>query len=416
MFRILFFLFVTGTTCTTSFAPNPTRRLTPTSHRPQIIIGRDDDVPGAGRNVKLLMSTEEMQLRRERLAKIEEGEIRRTDRVTEDKYGYLFLFALQFLPLAGSNRAISIAYFFGLATLTVYLGGRQEVVDNPERISRDNALFAPVAASLALGGLYIVLKAGIDPTSLYAIIVTLFGAISLADISVPLLRSVFANVDFANEEMPVPETVAERLKLDEPSLPLDGVITLCLGIIASVIYLSPIVLEQKFLVSNVLAWSVGMVSLGAISLQSFQTGAILLAGLFCYDIFWVFQTDVMMTVATKVEAPVKFLFPSPPSDVPKPYPFSVLGLGDVVIPGLFVRLMAKADEALEPSNLSYFRTAVFAYAVGLAACFSANEIFHNGQPALLYLDPALVGSALACATVNDQFVDLWTFQEADEEI
>jgi hypothetical protein len=42
-----------------------------------------------------------------------------------------------------------------------------------------------------------------------------------------------------------------------------------------------------------------MVSLGAISLGSFQTGAILLAGLFCYDIFWVFGTDVMMTVATK---------------------------------------------------------------------------------------------------------------------
>jgi hypothetical protein len=42
-----------------------------------------------------------------------------------------------------------------------------------------------------------------------------------------------------------------------------------------------------------------MVSLGAISLGSFQTGAILLAGLFCYDVFWVFGTDVMMTVATK---------------------------------------------------------------------------------------------------------------------
>ena len=29
-----------------------------------------------------------------------------------------------------------------------------------------------------------------------------------------------------------------------------------------------------------------------------------------------------------VEAPVKFIFPAPPSDTPRPYPFSVLGLGD----------------------------------------------------------------------------------------
>ena len=72
----------------------------------------------------------------------------------------------------------------------------------------------------------------------------------------------------------------------------------------------------------------------------------------------------------------------------------MLGLGDVVIPGLFVRLMYQADRALQPSNLSYFNVAVAAYAAGLAMCFTANEIFHNGQPALLYLDPSLVGSTL----------------------
>ena len=118
-----------------------------------------------------------------------------------------------------------------------------------------------------------------------------------------------------------------------------------------------------------------------------------------------------MTVATKVEAPVKFLYTAPPSDTPKDYPFSVLGLGDVVIPGLFVRFMSKVDEVLQPKNLSYFNTATFAYAAGLAACFGANELFHNGQPALLYLDPSLVGSALACASINNQVADVWNFEE-----
>ena len=174
-------------------------------------------------------------------------------------------------------------------------------------------------------------------------------------------------------------------------------------------------MEQKFLVSNAIAWALGMVSLGAISLGSYQTGALFLAGLFCYDAFWVFGTDVMMTVAMKVEAPVKFLYTAPPSDVPRDYPFSVLGLGDVVIPGLFVRLMTKVDEVLQPKNLSYFSGATVAYATGLAMCFGANEIYHNGQPALFYLDPLLLGGTLACAALNDQVSEVWNFKETEND-
>ena len=148
------------------------------------------------------------------------------------------------------------------------------------------------------------------------------------DIGVPLLRNAFPGVDFANSEVPVPKALAEKLNLDKPSLPLDGLVTLGLGVLCTLIYWAPAAMEQKFLISNgmlqlgrhsripyyhdyiiisclylaeiiAIAWALGMVSLGAISLGSFQTGAILLAGLFCYDIFWVFGTDVMMTVATK---------------------------------------------------------------------------------------------------------------------
>jgi len=87
----------------------------------------------------------------------------------------------------------------------------------------------------------------------------------------------------------------------------------------------------------------------------------------------------------------------------------------VVIPGLFVRLMSKVDEVLQPKNLSYFNVATGAYALGLLACFGANEMFHNGQPALLYLDPSLVGGTLACAAVNNQVTDLWDFKEEEDD-
>ena len=131
------------------------------------------------------------------------------------------------------------------------------------------------------------------------------------------------------------------------------------------------------------------------------------------DIFFVFGTDVMMTVALKIEAPVKLLYPAPPSDVPREYPFSVLGLGDVVIPGLFVRFMTKLDEQLQPVKLSYATATTIAYGVGLAVTFVANEVTGSGQPALLYLDPACVGTALACGVVNDQLPAVWAFEDAE---
>ncbi|KAE8691009.1 Signal peptide peptidase isoform 5 [Hibiscus syriacus] len=67
-----------------------------------------------------------------------------------------------------------------------------------------------------------------------------------------------------------------------------------------------------------------------LSLGSFKTGVILLAGLFVYDIFWVFFTPVMVSFAKSFDAPIKLLFPTADSA----RPFSMLGLGDIVIPGL----------------------------------------------------------------------------------
>ncbi len=42
-----------------------------------------------------------------------------------------------------------------------------------------------------------------------------------------------------------------------------------------------------------------------LNLNNVLTGCILLGGLFVYDIFWVFGTNVMVTVAKSFEAPIK---------------------------------------------------------------------------------------------------------------
>ena len=77
------------------------------------------------------------------------------------------------------------------------------------------------------------------------------------------------------------------------------------------------------------------------NLPSFKIGAILLWGLFFYDIFWVYGTDVMVTVAKKFNAPIKLLFPYDYSV--NPPKISMVGLGDIIIPGIFVALALKYD-------------------------------------------------------------------------
>jgi minor histocompatibility antigen H13 len=68
---------------------------------------------------------------------------------------------------------------------------------------------------------------------------------------------------------------------------------------------------------------------------------LMLWGLFFYDIFWVYGTDVMITVAKSIDAPIKLMFPYNWFEVPAK--FSMLGLGDIVIPGVFVSLCLKYD-------------------------------------------------------------------------
>ncbi|PUZ44266.1 hypothetical protein GQ55_8G076200 [Panicum hallii var. hallii] len=79
--------------------------------------------------------------------------------------------------------------------------------------------------------------------------------------------------------------------------------------------------KKHWLANNVLGIAFCIQGIEMLSLGSFKTGAILLAGLFVYDIFWVFFTPVMVSVAKSFDAPIKLLFPT--ADAARP--FSMLG-------------------------------------------------------------------------------------------
>ena len=64
---------------------------------------------------------------------------------------------------------------------------------------------------------------------------------------------------------------------------------------------------------------------------------LIFAGLILYDVYFVFGSDVMMTVAKGVDLPIKLLFPANQGQ------FAMIGLGDIVIPGLLCSMCIRYD-------------------------------------------------------------------------
>ena len=199
-----------------------------------------------------------------------------------------------------------------------------------------------------------------------------------------------------------------------------------------------------------------IVFLGLIRLNSIKVATILLVVAFVYDVFFVFlsplifQKSVMITVATSGGPPTadptwceKY-----PDDAgcqggePLPMLFaiprlgdyeggaSLLGLGDVVLPGLLLSLACRLDCAKRLVGLSsggrgvcssprlpipcckglcngYFYPVLVAYALGLMMANLAVYIMNMGQPALLYLVPMCLGTMCVLGWINGEITDLW---------
>uniref|UniRef100_A0A5S6QUE3 Uncharacterized protein n=1 Tax=Trichuris muris TaxID=70415 RepID=A0A5S6QUE3_TRIMR len=159
--------------------------------------------------------------------------------------------------------------------------------------------------------------------------------------------------------------------------------------------------------------AISLCAIGSIHLSSFKAGVVLLAGLFVYDIFWVFATDVMTTVASNLDAPVLLKFPQNVltggilANAGRHY--TMLGLGDIVLPGMFIALLLRFGA--KRRTRSYFYVAVIAYAAGLIVTMFVMHIFQAGQPALLYLVPSCLGMPTLWALIRGEYSALVSFTE-----
>lgn len=85
-----------------------------------------------------------------------------------------------------------------------------------------------------------------------------------------------------------------------------------MNVVSFIVALAPTIyyfMTKNWIANNIFGIAFSISGIQSIILPDFKIGFILLWGLFFYDIFWVYGTDVMITVAKSLDAPIKLLFP-----------------------------------------------------------------------------------------------------------
>lgn len=236
--------------------------------------------------------------------------------------------------------------------------------------------------------------------------------------------------------------------------------------VASIVYAN--LADKPWWLTNLQGFAVCYSALQLMSPTTFATGSLILSGLFFYDIWAVFFTPLMVTVAKNIDQPIKLVFPRPDEpgldpSTPPAKSYSMLGLGDIVLPGIMIGLALRFDlymfylkkqrgakgsgsseessvvkaeytrvtggwgdwfwtlglpEKMRPAKLNssfpkpYFTASMIGYVVGMLATLAVMSVFHHAQPALLYLVPGVLISLWACGLVRGELKQMWEYTEA----
>ncbi|KAK8072173.1 signal peptide peptidase [Apiospora saccharicola] len=244
-----------------------------------------------------------------------------------------------------------------------------------------------------------------------------------------------------------------------------------LAVIANIIYHT----TKSVMLSNIMGYAFSYAGIIMMSPTTFTTGSCVLFGLFFYDIYMVFYTPYMVTVATKLDVPIKLVFEGPTKS-------SMLGLGDIVVPGMFVGLCLRFDHFLYyhrqkkqvPIDLKttdqnsgqvvtstqtqpmvvrpdyvnpksqwgnwfwttglgrflwqttdattpalkaarfpkiYFHAAMTGYLLGMMVTLLMLLVFKHAQPALLYLVPGVVFAVWIVGLFRGELHEMWIYTE-----
>ena len=304
---------------------------------------------------------------------------------------------------------------------------KEEEEERPqyETLTSKDAMQFPLLGSASLFGLYCAFKY-FDKETVNLIISVYFCLVGVAALTAtfgPALESV--GPKFLSNELRLKHFLPESIGGKSPWIfNVSDILALMGSAAFSAVYFQ----TKHWTMNNVFGICFCLQGIERFSLGTYKIGAILLVGLFFYDIFWVFGTEVMVTVAKSLDGPIKILFPRSlvPDATTGKLEMSLLGLGDIVIPGFFLALLLRFDAhnanvAYFPTNVHasfpkpYFHSALVGYILGLATTLYVMIVFEAAQPALLYLVPACLGSSLLCAAVRGEMKELFDYSEEEEE-
>lgn len=257
------------------------------------------------------------------------------------------------------------------AVLAVYIGSWRSVKEGPpeEGMTKKDAMRFPVVGSIGLASLFFLFKFLPKDVVNFALgfYFVLIGIFATTTTVLPLLLSFFPKDYQTRRYGPykprLPEGIMNRIpyeklqqKINDFQDELEFSATpaeLIVGSLCSVLCFGYL-FTKHWVLNNFLGLAFAIEGIEYINITSTQTGILLLVGLFFYDIFWVFFTSVMVSVATSFDAPIKLMFPKPEASVNAKLPFSILGLGDIVIPGIFVSLVLRYDMSNHDGKPMFF--------------------------------------------------------------
>eukprot|EP00095_Tigriopus_kingsejongensis_P001075 snap_masked-scaffold1123_size61443-processed-gene-0.3 protein:Tk01075 transcript:snap_masked-scaffold1123_size61443-processed-gene-0.3-mRNA-1 annotation:"hypothetical protein DAPPUDRAFT_303875" len=332
------------------------------------------------------------------------------------------------IPSTPEGMAVAYTSLVVMALIPIFFGAFRSIQSHsdqkaeskrtgeaPERMTSKDAAMFPIIASCALFGLYVFFQIFSKDhiNLLLSVYFFVLGIFALTHMVSPLVTKLIPSfvplipyrLTFVQEGDPLEELLNFQFTTHD-------VIVFAMSTVVGVWYF----LKKHWIANNIFGLAFAINGVELLHLNNVMTGCILLGGLFFYDIFWVFGTNVMVTVAKSFEAPIKLVFPQ---DLLEnglgATNMAMLGLGDIVIPGIFVALLLRYDQSLKRGSNFYFWTCFLAYIAGLLITIGIMHFYKHAQPALLYLVPACLGAPTFVALIRGDIKSMFSYADHPEE-
>jgi len=181
--------------------------------------------------------------------------------------------------------------------------------------------------------------------------------------------------------------------------------------------------EWAWILQDILGILFSINMLKVLRLPSLKICTILLSTLFVYDIFFVFITplitkdgkSVMVEVATGGDTgeqlPMVLKVPHLSSTIEFAracgVPYSMLGFGDILVPGLLLSYCHSFDLFVGTPCKLYWLVTNIAYTLGIVATFVSLYLMKAAQPALLFLVPFTLVPVFIISWLRGDLAAMW---------